>query len=36
MRATHGNILLGIGARYIDGVFFNLFAVFSIGYLANT
>jgi MFS family permease len=25
-----------MGARYIDGVFFNIFAVFSIGYLANT
>lgn len=31
-----GNILLGMGARYIDGVFFNVFAVFSIGYLTNT
>jgi MFS transporter, MHS family, shikimate and dehydroshikimate transport protein len=30
-----GSILLGMGARYIDGVFFNIFAVFSIGYLAN-
>jgi MHS family metabolite:H+ symporter-like MFS transporter len=30
------NVLLGMGARYIDGVFFNIFAVFSIGYLANT
>ncbi len=30
------SILLGMGARYIDGVFFNIFAVFSIGYLANT
>jgi metabolite-proton symporter len=30
------NILLGMGARYIDGVFFNVFAVFSIGYLVNT
>lgn len=29
------NILLGMGARYIDGVFFNVFAVFSIVYLAN-
>ena len=29
------NILLGMGARYIDGVFFNIFAVFSIGYLSN-
>ena len=24
-----------MGARTIDGVFFNVFAVFSIGYLAN-
>ena len=30
------NILLGMGARYIDGVFFNIFAVFSIAYLVNT
>ena len=30
------NILLGMGARYIDGVFFNVFAVFGIGYLVNT
>lgn len=30
------NILLGMGARYVDGVFFNIFAVFSIGYLANS
>lgn len=30
------NILLGMGARYIDGVFFNVFAVFSISYLVNT
>ncbi|GIL38429.1 MFS transporter [Roseiterribacter gracilis] len=29
-------ILLGMGARYIDGVFFNVFAVFSISYLVNT
>ena len=29
------NILLGMGARYIDGVFFNIFAVFSIAYLTN-
>ena len=28
-------VLLGMGARYIDGVFFNIFAVFSIGYMAN-
>jgi MHS family shikimate/dehydroshikimate transporter-like MFS transporter len=31
-----GNILKGMGARYIDGVFFNIFAVFVIGYLATT
>lgn len=30
-----GNILLGMGARYIDGVFFNVFAVFSIVYLTQ-
>ena len=29
------NVMLGMGARYIDGVFFNIFAVFSIGYMAN-
>jgi MFS transporter, MHS family, shikimate and dehydroshikimate transport protein len=29
-------VMLGMGARYIDGVFFNIFGVFSIGYLANT
>ncbi len=29
------SILLGMGARFIDGVFFNIFAVFSIGYMAN-
>ena len=29
------NILLGMGARYIDGVFFNVFAVFSIAYLTQ-
>jgi MHS family shikimate/dehydroshikimate transporter-like MFS transporter len=30
-----GNIMLGMGARYIDGVFFNVFAVFSIAYLTQ-
>ena len=30
-----GNILRGMGARYIDGVFFNIFGVFSISYLSN-
>lgn len=36
MRNYPMNVLLGMGARYIDGVFFNIFAVFSIGYLTNT
>jgi metabolite-proton symporter len=30
------NIIAGMGARFIDGVFFNIFAVFSIGYLTQT
>lgn len=30
-----GNVVLGMGARYIDGVFFNIFAVFSIVYLTK-
>lgn len=30
-----GNIFKGMGVRYIDGVFFNIFAVFIIGYLVN-
>lgn len=29
------NIILGMGARYIDGVFFNVFAVFSVLYLSK-
>lgn len=34
---THGkNTLLGLGARYIEGVTFNIFGVFIVGYLANT
>jgi MHS family shikimate/dehydroshikimate transporter-like MFS transporter len=36
IRRYPGNVLKGMGARYIDGVFFNIFAVFTIGYLANT
>jgi len=36
LRRYPGSVLKGMGARYIDGVFFNVFAVFSIGYLANT
>lgn len=31
-----GNVLAGMGARYIDGVFFNIFGVFSITYLTQT
>ncbi|MDQ2736488.1 MAG: MHS family MFS transporter [Pseudomonadota bacterium] len=36
LRRYPGNILKGMGARYIDGVFFNVFAVFAIGYLVNS
>ena len=36
MRRYPGNVLKGMGARYIDGVFFNIFGVFSINYLTNT
>src|SRR5439155_5422950 len=33
---THGkNTLLGLGARYIEGVTFNIFGVFIVGYLAG-
>ncbi|MBO0997255.1 MHS family MFS transporter [Bacillus sp. SD075] len=31
-----GNVLAGMGARYIDGVFFNVMGVFSITYLTNS
>ncbi|BDD91269.1 MFS transporter [Pandoraea sp. NE5] len=31
-----GNVLAGMGARFIDGVFFNVFGVFSISYLTQT
>lgn len=31
-----GNIIAGMGARYIDGVFFNVFGVFSIVYLTQS
>ena len=30
-----GNVVLGLGARHIDGVFFNIFSVFSISYLTQ-
>jgi MFS transporter, MHS family, shikimate and dehydroshikimate transport protein len=34
---THGkNTLLGLSARYIEGVTFNIFGVFVVGYLAGT
>jgi len=34
---THGkNTLLGLGARYIEGVTFNVFGVFLVGYLTST
>lgn len=36
LRRYPGNIIKGMGARYIDGVFFNVFAVFLIGYLTST
>ena len=36
MRRYPANILKGMGARYIDGVFFNIFGVFSIAYLTTT
>jgi metabolite-proton symporter len=35
MQRYPGNIMKGMGARYIDGVFFNIFAVFSISYLTG-
>lgn len=35
-RRYPGNVLKGMGARYIDGVFFNVFGVFSISYLTST
>jgi metabolite-proton symporter len=34
---THArNVVLGMGARYIEGCCFNIYGVFIIGYLANT
>lgn len=36
MKRYPGNILKGMGARYIDGVFFNIFGVFIIGYLTTS
>ena len=34
--ALSGQCAQGMGARYIDGVFFNVFGVFSISYLTQT
>jgi len=31
-----GNVIAGMGARYIDGVFFNVFGVWIISYLTQT
>jgi len=31
-----GNVMAGMGARYIDGVFFNIFGVWIISYLTQT
>ncbi len=35
-RGYTGNVLAGMGARYVDGVVFNIFGVFSINYLTST
>ncbi len=35
LATSRAAVLLGMGARYIDGVFFNVFAVFMIGYLTQ-
>ena len=36
MLRLSGQCAQGMGARYIDGVFFNVFGVFSISYLTQT
>jgi len=36
IRVQGKNTLLGLGARYIEGVTFNVYGVFIIGYLAGT
>lgn len=36
IRGFPKNVLAGMGARMVDGVVFNIFAVFSIGYLTQT
>lgn len=35
-RADTRKVLLGLGARHVDGVFFNIFSVFSVSYLIST
>ena len=35
IRDYKGNVLLGWGARYIDGVVFNIYAVFALSYVVN-
>lgn len=35
LRRHPRSVMLGMGARYVEGVFFNVFAVFSISYLGN-
>jgi metabolite-proton symporter len=35
-RNYKANVIAGMGARYIEGVFFNIFAVFSLNYLTQT
>lgn len=35
-RGYTANVIAGMGARYIDGVFFNVFGVFSISYLTSS
>ena len=36
MKQYSKNVMLGMGARMVDGVVFNIFAVFAIGYLTQT
>lgn len=36
MRTSKKNVLLGMGARYLDGLFFNVLAVFAISYLTHS
>jgi len=36
IRTHPKNVLLGMGARYIEGCCFNIYGVFIVGYLANT